>query len=87
MWYPYTYPTHCFGCQCITCVSQPFQLVKEVNKGWQCPGCNKCFAPHVNECNQCGQATYVPSFGTIDVNSLTATGTITITGTGTNEKE
>ncbi len=26
--------------------------------GWQCPGCNRCFAPSVSKCDSCGPATY-----------------------------
>lgn len=23
-------------------------------QGWECPKCGKCYAPHVDECKQCG---------------------------------
>ena len=31
-----------------------------MNKGWQCPGCDKCYAPHVSECNRCGDSLPKP---------------------------
>jgi hypothetical protein len=21
--------------------------------GWKCPGCGKCYAPHIDQCNKC----------------------------------
>jgi hypothetical protein len=25
------------------------------SRGWQCPGCLKCYGPHVDECKGCGK--------------------------------
>jgi hypothetical protein len=25
------------------------------NSGWQCPMCEKCYAPHIGECRTCGK--------------------------------
>ncbi len=27
------------------------------NMGWQCPGCNKCYAPWVFKCEDCGSGS------------------------------
>ncbi|MCK9569765.1 hypothetical protein M0R72_12550 [Candidatus Pacearchaeota archaeon] len=24
-----------------------------INNGWKCPGCGRCYAPHVSECKAC----------------------------------
>ena len=29
-------------------------------KGWQCPGCQKCYAPHVSECTYCQPVVCAP---------------------------
>lgn len=30
------------------------------NKGWECPKCSKCYAPHVDECKNCNNSAYIP---------------------------
>jgi hypothetical protein len=32
-----------------------------MSTGWICPKCQRCFAPHVNECAHCAQSA-VPKF-------------------------
>ncbi len=34
-------------------------------QGWQCPGCNRCFAPSVTKCDSCGPPTYTTN-GTVE---------------------
>jgi len=36
-------------CHCARCVPPP------VRRGWQCPGCARCYAPHVAQCFYCGE--------------------------------
>lgn len=31
------------------------QIMAELNTGWQCPGCQRMLAPHVNECPTCNK--------------------------------
>jgi hypothetical protein len=30
------------------------------NYGWQCPGCQRCYAPSVQQCFYCGSYSYAP---------------------------
>lgn len=35
-------------CPCVRC--HP-----ENRQGWQCPGCARCYGPHINQCPFCGE--------------------------------
>lgn len=41
------------------------------NLGWQCPKCNRVYAPHVDECKHCNkeQVAEVPGVRQIDIPS------------------
>lgn len=47
---------------------QWYQLIS--NMGWKCPGCGRCFAPHVNECAYCQPAAYVYTISSPEVCSV-----------------